>query len=106
MYMHVQCIYFHAFTSTEVPLCEISFFPLGPSHSPLAAYETGPLLAVFPSVQSNSRGMSCDAQFLWKPEAINSGPFLHKSVCEIHSFVKNVLFYNFFSCQVVMESCA
>jgi hypothetical protein len=46
------------------------------SHSPLAAYEAGPLLVVFSLDQSNSEQLSCDTWFLWKPEAINTAPFL------------------------------
>ena len=36
------------------------------------AYETGPVLAVY---KSDTREMSCDAWFLWKPEAINNTSF-------------------------------
>ena len=48
------------------------YHSVGASPSPLMAYETGPVLAVY---QSDTREMSCDAWFLWKPEAINNTPF-------------------------------
>ena len=54
--------------------------------SPLAAYETGPLLLVCPHSDGESedidereidaRSVSCDAWFLWRPEAIDSSVFV------------------------------
>jgi len=48
------------------------------SPSPLASYEPGPVLLVCPDLNSNQsccRTWSCDAWFLWKPEAITSRVF-------------------------------
>ena len=51
------------------------------SVSPLAAYETGPLLLVLPSregndVIENENRLSYDAWFLWRPEVIDSNIFV------------------------------
>ena len=48
-----------------------------PVNHPLWSYETGPVLLVLPdtSDQSGSSSVSCDAWFLWKPEAINVSAF-------------------------------
>ena len=53
------------------------------SVSPLAAYETGPLLLVLPNRgdiadddDDDDDRWSCDAWFLWRPEAIDSSVFV------------------------------
>ena len=56
------------------------------SVSPLAAYEAGPLLLVLPNREGSTSDIadgdddddmwSCDARFLWRPEAINSSIFV------------------------------
>ena len=62
--------------ATRFLTSSLFFCLLGSSHSPLAAYESGPLLVVFSLDQSNTQQLSCDTWFLWKPEAINATPFL------------------------------
>ena len=48
----------------------------------MAAYETGPLLLVLPSregsdiTDDDDDKLSCDAWFLWRPEAIDSSVFV------------------------------
>ena len=71
-----HCVLSHVDTLT-ILLYLWLFLSLGSAPSPLAAYETGPLLVVCPSDQSDYKEMSCDAWFLWKPEAINPTPFRH-----------------------------
>jgi hypothetical protein len=42
--------------------------------SPLLAYQSGPILAVFPS---RGEETSCCASFLWTPYAVNASPFIN-----------------------------
>ena len=68
--------------------CTLHFFQIERSVSPLDAYETGPLLLVTPTTDGeaegggnggegcDSRELSCDALFLWRPEAINANIFV------------------------------
>ena len=63
------------------------------SHSPLAAYQGGPLLAVY---QPDEGETSCDACFLWKLDAFNPLPFLNmerEDVDKSETCYKNLVTY-------------